>query len=513
VSAPVEQTDAPRVLLDEDFEGTRFVMWTGEDDGLKTEVVDGVFRLEVLNEGETQVARATFPKSVDGLRFEATITFEGHTVDGFGVGCWSGDQWYEVVITGDRTVGAAEMFSSSAGGLVDPRPIVDIAQTPAANPVGHPNRVRIDCVSDINGGWFSAYVNGTPVGSAPIPGDVGGFDAVGFTGRSEFAGGAYLIDDMVAMLDRPPPADAASDLEIFPDDAIGQTWFEHAGVRFSYPDNWRYVGGGEEEAGVTAKEIFEAILPLVTPASGEVSAGPIATTITGQPAFSAEISYGQSGQDRIREVAVVFGQSALYVLQMQYSPELELPIRAVWDEVLSSFEATAQPLERPAETGRPAVTGDFLPQYESSGQDPAVGLTAPTVIGENFNGEPVTISSNGSPTAIAFLAHWCSHCMAEVSAVQAWLDAGGGVDGVRIVSVSTSVGSDRPNYPPSEWLDREGWTPEVVLDDVANSVHTAFGYGNFPYWVFVNGDGTVAARTAGELDIDTLEQLLSALEQ
>jgi len=165
------------------------------------------------------------------------------------------------------------------------------------------------------------------------------------------------------------------------------------------------------------------------------------------------------------------------------------------------------------ENGEPTVTGDFLPVFGSTVGDPAVGLPAPVLAGENFAGDPVTIEANGTPTAIAFIAHWCPHCQQEVPRVQQWLDAGGGVDGVEIVSVSTSVNSARENFPPSRWLDNAGWTPEVLKDDTDSSAHVAFGAGGFPYWVFLNADGTVAARSAGQLDIATLEQFLLTIAQ
>ena len=124
----------------------------------------------------------------------------------------------------------------------------------------------------------------------------------------------------------------------------------------------------------------------------------------------------------------------------------------------------------------------------------ANGETAPTVIGQDFDGNEVRIENDGRAKAIVLLAHWCAHCQNEVPAVQAWLDSGGGVEGVDMYSVATAMDSNRDNFPPSEWLDREGWTVPVIRDDSNNSVHTAYGSGGFPFWVFVNSDGTVAFR-------------------
>jgi len=161
--------------------------------------------------------------------------------------------------------------------------------------------------------------------------------------------------------------------------------------------------------------------------------------------------------------------------------------------------------------GEPTVTGDPLPIFQASAGDAAVGLPAPVATGDGLGGGTVTVGEAGSPTALVFLAHWCPHCQNEVPRVQAWLEAGGGVDGVEIKSVATSTNSARPNYPPSDWLEREGWQPPVMFDDIENSVHLSFGGGGFPFWVFLNADGTVAARSSGELDISTLEAFMQSI--
>ena len=122
-----------------------------------------------------------------------------------------------------------------------------------------------------------------------------------------------------------------------------------------------------------------------------------------------------------------------------------------------------------SEFGEPTLEGSDLPPFQSTAGDAAVGMQAPVIQGEDFSGNSVTIGEPGTPSAVVFLAHWCQHCQAEVPRVQAWLDSGGGVDGVEIVSVATSINSARPNYPPSAWLNREGWTPDILVDDTDNS--------------------------------------------
>ncbi len=164
------------------------------------------------------------------------------------------------------------------------------------------------------------------------------------------------------------------------------------------------------------------------------------------------------------------------------------------------------------EFGEPQVQGQLSPMPPDAAVDTSVtGETAPVVIGADFNGNEVRIENDGRAKAIVLLAHWCPHCQNEVPEVQAWLGSGGGVEGVDLYSVATSMNSSRDNYPSSEWLDREGWTVPVVVDDQENSVYRAYGAGGFPFWVFVNSDGTVAARAAGRIGIDQLEQFMSGL--
>lgn len=168
-----------------------------------------------------------------------------------------------------------------------------------------------------------------------------------------------------------------------------------------------------------------------------------------------------------------------------------------------------------AEYGDPEIRGTSLPVFPSADSFDlsATGLAAPEVFGADYSGNEVTITNDGRAKGIAFIAHWCSHCQAEVPRVQEWLDNGGGVEGVDLYSVSTAANSGQANYPASAWLEAEGWTVPVIVDDQAGNVHAAYGSGGFPNWVFLNADGTVAARTAGQLTIDQLEEILTALEQ
>ncbi|MCZ7628859.1 MAG: TlpA family protein disulfide reductase [Microthrixaceae bacterium] len=149
------------------------------------------------------------------------------------------------------------------------------------------------------------------------------------------------------------------------------------------------------------------------------------------------------------------------------------------------------------ETASLTISGEDLPLLEGSGlgapgTDSAVGLAIPKLAGESFDGSEVTIDpSDGEPKLVVFLAHWCPNCQQEVPVVQEWIDDGSVPDGLDLYSVSTAVDSGRPNYPPSNWLSGEGWTPPVLLDNEAADAANAWGLPGYPYFVFVDSNGNV----------------------
>ncbi len=164
---------------------------------------------------------------------------------------------------------------------------------------------------------------------------------------------------------------------------------------------------------------------------------------------------------------------------------------------------------------RPVIIGADLPLFPGGVtiDDSVTGLRPPNIEGFDFDGEPVTITTvDGRAKVIIFLAHWCPHCQYEVPLVTAWLEETGGVEGIDFYSVATAIDSTRDNYPPGDWLGREGWTVPVIVDDRNSTAYVAYGAGGFPFWVFLNSDGTVALRAVGEMEIDDLVDILESLE-
>ena len=157
------------------------------------------------------------------------------------------------------------------------------------------------------------------------------------------------------------------------------------------------------------------------------------------------------------------------------------------------------------------VTGEFLAPY-TQGFETAAGAPIPEVVGTGLNGEEVSITNNGKAKAIVFLAHWCPNCQVEVPELVRWLDENELPDNVEMIGVATAISRIRSNYPPSDWLEAEGWTQPTIIDDADSTVSLAYGGLAFPGWAFVNADGTLSARItgAGAVDLSTIIPLLSA---
>jgi thiol-disulfide isomerase/thioredoxin len=157
------------------------------------------------------------------------------------------------------------------------------------------------------------------------------------------------------------------------------------------------------------------------------------------------------------------------------------------------------------------VTGQQLPALTDPATDAAVGQPIPELSGVGLDGQPLRIGPGDGPTAIVVLAHWCPHCQAELPALVDYLAQGSMPAGVSIVGISTAIDPVRPNYPPSAWFDREGWTQPTLTDDANSTALRALGVNSFPGFVFVAADGTVAQRITGDIGVEQLTQILESL--
>lgn len=155
------------------------------------------------------------------------------------------------------------------------------------------------------------------------------------------------------------------------------------------------------------------------------------------------------------------------------------------------------------------VTGTPLPPLADAASDAAVGMTAPQLVGQTFDGSSITVApGEGQAYMVVFLAHWCPHCNAEIPRLVKWFEAGQVPDNLRVIGVSTAVAADRPNYPPSEWIVETKWPWEILADSTDGTAANAFGVSGFPFFVIVGSDGLVKVRQSGEVETDVLRQLV-----
>jgi rhodanese-related sulfurtransferase/thiol-disulfide isomerase/thioredoxin len=158
------------------------------------------------------------------------------------------------------------------------------------------------------------------------------------------------------------------------------------------------------------------------------------------------------------------------------------------------------------ETGFAEVIGTPLARFADP--DTAIGATAPSIVASTFDGDRVQFGSDGVARIYAFVAHWCSHCQREVPKLVAWMDGTEVPDGVDVVVISTAVSATADNYPPSAWLEREGWTGTTVVDSEEGDVALGYGLAAFPFWVAVDANDTVIFRATGEVTEATFRSLL-----
>jgi thiol-disulfide isomerase/thioredoxin len=170
-----------------------------------------------------------------------------------------------------------------------------------------------------------------------------------------------------------------------------------------------------------------------------------------------------------------------------------------------------EPLDGNLPEGETTISGDALPEYAGENDiNISVGLQAPSFSGPDQNSEIISLEKNGKSKILLFLAHWCSHCQAEVPVVQEYIDTFGLPADVEVIGILTSIDRSRDNYPPHDWLVKEGWS-ETQIYDLDREIGTAYGLNAFPYWVTLDKDLKVVNRVTGELTPDQITVLINVL--
>lgn len=177
--------------------------------------------------------------------------------------------------------------------------------------------------------------------------------------------------------------------------------------------------------------------------------------------------------------------------------------------IVSSTGSSDEDTAAWSQTRPVTVSGTALPVL-GNGEDTALGLVAPSLSGATFDGDPVSYTP-GTPTLLVFLAHWCPHCQVEVPLLVAWGHSGAVPAGLDVIGVATNTTSTRDNYPPSDWLAREGWQWPVLADSEGYEAAMAMGVQSFPMLVLVDAEGVVRWRQSGEIPIAVVQEQVAAV--
>lgn len=170
--------------------------------------------------------------------------------------------------------------------------------------------------------------------------------------------------------------------------------------------------------------------------------------------------------------------------------------------------ASEESLDESIAFGEITVEGANLPFLEDPSTDPALGASAPTVSGGDWNDNQYSIAADGRPKIVIFLAHWCPHCQVEVPVVQDWINSGGLPSDVDMYSITVLSEKLRPNWPSQVWLEDEGWTVPVIMDDAQSSAVLAYGMRGTPFYVVLDGENTNLGRFSGEVGVVGLEAMV-----
>lgn len=122
----------------------------------------------------------------------------------------------------------------------------------------------------------------------------------------------------------------------------------------------------------------------------------------------------------------------------------------------------------------------------------------------------------GGPIVLTIWAPWCPHCQAELPRLVETMRTH---PDITLVTISTAV-EQSTAFTSAGYLEGEGLTFPVAVDDAALTLHGGLGVGGFPSTYFVTADGTVIQHVEGEIglrsdgsvDPSVLEGMLVALE-
>lgn len=315
-------------------------------------------------------------------------------------------------------------------------------------------------------------------------------------------------------------------------DTLARAVVPGSGVPYVLPmEGWGMVGFGYSDTGSLRSQLYTALnqppesslMPTATITVGEYR-GELESVATFTSVETATIA-GYDGwklSNRDGSVIVVWrtddGSWATLRIDAALAERTDGLIAAV-SEVPQGDDPTVVTVPVPVVSGGtdPVITGDLLLPYSSESSDSAVGMPAPAVVGYDYDGNEVTIDPTQGAHLVVFAAHWCPHCNVEMPRLIAAIDDGTIPSWLPVTLVSTAESPTSVNYPADEWLASRGWTGRTIQDGstgdgAAGTIAQAYGATGWPYFVLIDGDGNIAARTSGEMSVEQLADFVSTLQ-
>jgi hypothetical protein len=163
---------------------------------------------------------------------------------------------------------------------------------------------------------------------------------------------------------------------------------------------------------------------------------------------------------------------------------------------------------------RVEVIGRTLPAFVAGAEDAAMGMVAPILEGEDFDGTPVRIGGTSGDTRrlVVFLSHRCDDCAEQAESLAGWLRQDAVPENVEVTVVATQTDDARAGSASEAFLEAAGLGGVATLvDDDENHATEAYGITRLPTSVMLLPDNSVFGRLGQNLPADYFETLADAL--
>ena len=136
---------------------------------------------------------------------------------------------------------------------------------------------------------------------------------------------------------------------------------------------------------------------------------------------------------------------------------------------------------------------------------------------DSLDGSQIVLGESKFPTVLIVLAHWCPHCRNEVREIATFFsdysDEQGEIiiDGVRFMSLVTSIKNDRSNFPPHEWLINENWVLPTLVDNQSSDISSALRVRSFPSYIIFDRYGYIIGMIPGRIEKQGIKNLIQQI--